>query len=77
MATALSTPTRQAFRVPAASGVDPAARVTPTPAVTTTPTVHPGLLARTGKIAAFTVRGIGVFAVTGAKVLILGKHGVD
>lgn len=70
MATALHTPTRQAARVPAARGVDPAVR-------TTTPDPRPGALARTGHIAAATARGIGIFAVTTAKVVLLGKHGVD
>lgn len=69
MATALHTPTRQAARVPAARGVDPAVRTTPDP--------RPGALTRTGQIAATTARGIGIFAVTTAKVVLLGKHGVD
>ncbi|MEU8134422.1 hypothetical protein [Streptodolium elevatio] len=69
MATTLRTPTRQTARVPAARGVAPAVRTTPDP--------RPGALARTGRIAAGTARGIGIFAVTTAKVVLLGKHGID
>ncbi|MDI2131225.1 hypothetical protein [Yinghuangia seranimata] len=71
MATASHPPNRQAPRLPAARGGDPVARTTPE-----SPT-HPGALARTGHVAAVTARGVGVFAVTTAKVVFMGEYAVD
>ncbi|NUP33894.1 MAG: hypothetical protein HOV66_17440 [Streptomycetaceae bacterium] len=47
------------------------------PDATASGRAHESVLARTGRIAALTVRGAAIFAVTGLKVAILGKDGVD
>ncbi|MCF2529419.1 hypothetical protein [Yinghuangia soli] len=77
MTTALHTPTRQAPSRHADHGVRTETRITIEPRPESRPAPAPSTLSRIGRAAATTVRGIGIFGSTAAKVVILGKHGID